>query len=286
MEARTRGVIYAIISASGFGTLAIFGRYADLLGMSLVTLLAFRFLLATPAIWLPLYATGRLRLLSGRSLAIAIGLGTVGYAAMSFFFLYGVNRTGAGLAGIILYVYPAMVVALAAVFLEERITKRTVVAVGIAILGVAIVMRGQPSRVDPVGVAVVLGAAVVYASYVTISRHVLETVDAPVLSAHVIPGAFVSFLVIGGISGSISVPSGLTAWGVVLGIAVIATAIPILSFFLAIEAIGASRTSIVSTFEPVATVVLGIVLLGEPLSVGTIVGGIAVLSGVLLVQTD
>ena len=112
MEASTRGVGYAVLSAVGFGTLAIFGRYADIVGLSLVTLLAFRFLLAIPAVWLPLAAMGRLDTLSGRTLVVAIGLGTVGYAAMSFLFLYGVNLTGAGLASILLYVYPAIVVAI------------------------------------------------------------------------------------------------------------------------------------------------------------------------------
>lgn len=78
MEASTRGVGYAILSASSFGTLAIFGRYADIVGIPLITLLAFRFLIATPATWLPLAASDRLRLLTGRTLVIAIGLGPSG----------------------------------------------------------------------------------------------------------------------------------------------------------------------------------------------------------------
>lgn len=205
---------------------------------------------------------------------------------MNFLFLFGVNLTGAGLASILLYVYPAMVVAMAAIFLEESVTRRTVAAVGIAMFGVVLVTRGQPSQVDPLGIAVLLIAAVVYASYVTISRHVLETVNAPVLSAHVIPGAAATFLVIGAVSGSLRLPATSTEWALVLGIAIVATAIPILAFFMAVATIGASRTSIVSTFEPVATVVLGVILLGEPLSLGTFLGGIAVVTGVLLVQAE
>lgn len=286
MEARTRGVGYAIISAVGFGTLAIFGRYADIVGLSLVTLLAFRFLIATPAIWLPLAAMGRLGRLSGQTLLVAIGLGTVGYAAMSFLFLYGVNLTGAGLASILLYVYPAMVVVMAATFLDETITWRTVLSVGLALSGVVLVTRGQPTQVDPLGVGVLLLAALVYATYATISRWVLETVSPPVLSAHVIPGAAVTFILVGAVSGDLQIPATATEWGLVVGIAIVATAIPILGFFMAVGTIGASRTSIVSTFEPVATVLLGVILLGEPLTSGTILGGIAVLAGVLMVQRE
>lgn len=285
MEAKTRGVGYAIVSASTFGTLAIFGRYADIIGIPLVTLLAFRFIFATPAIWVPLAATGRLKPLSGRELLVAIVLGSGGYAAMSFLFLFGVNLTGAGMASVLLYVYPAIVVVLAATFLDEPVTWRTVVAVTVAILGVALVTEGQPTQIDPFGIVVVLFAAVVYAAYVTISRRILESISAPALSAHVIPGAAVSFLVVGTLSGRLTIPSTPPQWGVIVGIAILATAIPILTFFLAVSTIGASRTSIVSTFEPVATVLLGVALLGEPLSTGTVVGGAAVLAGVFLVQT-
>ncbi|MFB6153356.1 MAG: DMT family transporter [Halodesulfurarchaeum sp.] len=285
-EDTRRGVTFAILSAFGFGTLAIFGRLADAAGLSVVTLLAFRFLLATPLVWLPLAGTGRLQRLEGRILWLALAMGAVGYAAMSFLFLFGVNRTGAGLGGILLYVYPAIVVAIAATVLQEQITRRTVAAVGLALLGVVMVTRGQPTTVDPIGVVAVLLAAVVYSGYITVGRVVLESVDPASLSAYVIPAAALTFVLVGVGSGTVSVPVTPEEWGIVIGVAVVATAVPILSFFVAVSAIGASRTSIVSTFEPVFTVALGALLLDERLTVGTLIGGGAVLAGVLLVQSE
>jgi drug/metabolite transporter (DMT)-like permease len=286
MQSATRGVILAAISAVGFGTLAIFGRLAELVGLSLPALLAFRFALATPLVWIPLLAQDRIELLRGRDLAVAVLLGAGGYAAMSFLFLTGVNLTGAGLGAIVLYIYPALVVALAALFLNEPVTKYTVGAVLIALLGVSLVVTGQPVRVDLRGIAIVLGAAVVYAGYITLSGTVLDRVSATVLTAHVIPAASLTFLVHGAITGSMQVPATTAQWGVVLGIAVLATAVPILTFFAAVSAIGASRTSIVSTVEPVVTVVLGAVILEETLSPTAVLGGIAVLTGVVLVQYE
>lgn len=276
----------AITSAFGFGTLAIFGRLATEVGIDLPSLLAFRFLLATPLVWIPLLVRGRLRLLSGRNLVAGIGLGAVGYAAMSFFFLFGVNLTGAGLGALLLYIYPAIVVVIASFVLDERITRFTVAAVVLAVAGIAMVATGQPVRVDPLGIGVLLLAAVIYAGYITVSRSVLQTVSAPALSAHVIPAAGVTFLLHGAITGTTTVPATPEQWGVVVGIAVLATAIPILTFFAAVSIIGASRTSVVSTFEPVFTVILGTLLLGEPLTLGSIVGGLAVLSGVLMIQLE
>lgn len=286
MQSATRGVMLAAMSAFGFGTLAIFGRLAELVGLSLTALLAFRFALATPLVWIPLVAQDRFELLRGRDLGVAVLLGAGGYAAMSFLFLTGVNLTGAGLGAIVLYVYPALVVILAALFLEEPVTRYTVAAVLIAVIGVSLVVTGQPVRIDLRGIAIVLGAALVYAGYITLSGTVLERVPATVLTAHVIPAASLTFLVHGAITGSMQVPATPEQWGVVLGIAVLATAVPILTFFAAVSAIGASRTSIVSTVEPVVTVVLGAVILGETLSRTSVLGGIAVLTGVLLVQYE
>jgi len=286
MQSATRGVVLALISALGFGTLAIFGRLSELVGLSLPSLLAFRFALATPLVWLPLLYQGRLELLRGRDLGIAVLLGAGGYAAMSFLFLTGVNIIGAGLGAIVLYIYPALVVILAALFLDERVTKLIVAAVAVAVTGVGLVVTGQPATVDFLGIGTVLLAAAVYAGYITLSGTVLDRVPAAVLTAHVIPAASVTFIVHGLLTGSTQVPATIEQWGVVLGIALFATAIPILTFFAAVTHIGASRTSIVSTLEPVFTVFLGALLLDESLSALSIVGGLAVLSGVFLVQYE
>jgi drug/metabolite transporter (DMT)-like permease len=286
MHARSKGILLAAISAFGFGTLAIFGRLATEAGIDLPTLLAYRFLLATPMVWLPMLAQRRLSPLRGRNLAIGIGLGAVGYAAMSYLFLFGVNLTGAGLGALILYIYPALVVALAATVMDERITRLTVAAALLAVVGVGLVATGQPVRVDPLGVGVLLLAAGVYATYIVLSRHVLQTVSAPALSAHVIPAASVTFVAYTLLTGTFTIPATPYEWGIVVGVAALATAVPILTFFAAVSIVGASRTSVVSTFEPVFTVALGALVLGESLTLGSIVGGSAVLAGVLLIQLE
>lgn len=286
MQSATRGVVLALVSALGFGTLAIFGRLAEIVGLSLPSLLAFRFAIATPLVWLPLRYQGTLKRLHGRDLGIAVLLGAGGYAAMSFLFLHGVTIIGAGLGAIVLYVYPAIVVVLAALFLDESVTKLIVAAVSLAIFGVGLVVTGQPAHVDFLGVGSVLLAAIVYSGYITLSGTILERVSATVLTAHVIPAAALTFVLHGAITGSMQIPATPEQWGVALGIALFATAIPILTFFAAVTDIGASRTSIVSTLEPVFTVFLGAILLHESLSLVSIVGGTAVLSGVFLVQYE
>ncbi|WP_276281787.1 DMT family transporter [Halorussus caseinilyticus] len=279
------GLALVLVSAAGFGTLGVLGELAAAAGLSIPTVLAFRFLLATLVVWLVLGARGDLRPLRGRALAAGIALGAVGYAAMSGLFFWGLTFMTAGLVGIVLYTYPVFVVGAAAVRLGEPVTRRTVASLGGALAGVALVTGADPAGADPRGVAVVLAAAVVYAAYITASRMTLATVDPQVLTAHVLPAAAVSFFVFGTATGRLSTPATGYEWGIVAAIAVVATAVPIFAFFAGLRRIGASEASIVSTVEPVVTLLLGAAVLGEPITAATVVGGALVLGGVLLVQT-
>lgn len=278
------GVALVLVSAVGFGTLAIFGTYAQRAGLSIPTLLLFRFLVASLALWGFLAARGRLRRLRGRTLLAAIALGATGYAAMSGLYFLGLEYLTAGLTAIVLYTYPAFVVVLAVVAVGERLTRGTVLSLGLALAGVVLVVGADPAGASPVGIAIMLAAALTYAAYITASRAVLETTDSLLLAAHVLPAAGVSVLVGGTALGDLAVPSTPWAWAVVVGIGLVGTAIPVFAFYAGLSRIGASRTGIVSTAEPLVTVALGVLLFAEPLTAPTVAGGGLILTAVVLLQ--
>lgn len=279
------GVLLVALSAAGFGTLGIFGKLAFAADLSLSTMLVVRFFLATALVWAVLWSRGSLRLLSGRPLAVALSLGAFGYAAMSGLYFASLSFLTAGLAGIVLYTYPAFVILLSAAALGERVTVRTVLSLVTALAGVVFITEADAAGADVRGIALVLGAAVVYAAYITASRAVLETVEPHTLMAHVLPAAGLAFLVYGTLSNGLSAPTNGYQWSLLLAIAVLATVVPVFAFYTGLERIGAGPTSIVSTVEPVVTVALGAAVLGEPVTTATVLGGGLVLAGVLLVRT-
>jgi drug/metabolite transporter (DMT)-like permease len=277
------GALFVLCSAAGFGTLGIFGTVAGDIGLSIPTVLFFRFTLATVLVWTLLGVRGRLKLLRGRDLLAGVALGAFGYAAMSGLYFLGLEFMTAGMVGIILYTYPVFVLVLAAAFLNEPVGRRSIAALGVTLSGIALITGADPAAADPRGVGIVLVAALVYASYITASRTTLEDVAAPILTAHVMPAAAVTFLVIGLGTDSLAIPSGTVAWGTILAIAVFATAVPIFTFFAGLSRIGAGPAAILSTVEPVITVALGALFLAEPVSAVVVGGGSLVLLGVVLV---
>ncbi|QLD88135.1 DMT family transporter [Natronomonas salina] len=277
------GALLVLGSAAGFGTLGVLGVVAGDEGLSIPTVLFLRFGLATVVVWAVLGARGELELLSGRNLVVGFALGAFGYAAMSGLYFVGLEYMTAGLVGITLYTYPAFVLLLAATFLDEPVGRRSVAALVATLGGVALITGADPAAADPLGVGIVLVAAGVYATYITVSRTTLRDVSAPTLTAHVMPAAALTFLVVGTATDSLAMPEGAIAWGAVVGIAVLATAGPIFAFFAGLSRIGAGPTAILSAVEPMVTVALGALFLDEPVSAVVLAGGALVLVGVVLV---
>src|SRR3954470_22571255 len=122
---RSSGTLMCLASGAAFGAMAIFGKLAYGEGATVGTLLAVRFSLAAVVFWTIVLAGGgrrQLRAVHRRDLATAIALGACGYALQAGCYFAALTRIDASLLSLILYTYPAIVAAAAAVALgRERV---------------------------------------------------------------------------------------------------------------------------------------------------------------------
>src|SRR4051812_31083129 len=107
---RQAGFALVLASAVGFGAMAIFAKVAYDDGVDVPTLLALRFAFAAGLLWAIVLRTGRV-LPSRRTLAAGLALGGFVYASESGAFFLALERIDASLASLLLYAYPALVVA-------------------------------------------------------------------------------------------------------------------------------------------------------------------------------
>lgn len=280
---RQVGLLLCLASAAAFGSLAIFGKQAYASGLGVVEVLVLRFGIAGPLLLALAAATGRgLRLRRPVALRL-LALGAFGYAVQSTLFFTALTRISASLAALLLYLYPALVTAGAVALGRHRLDRATVLGLVLALAGIALVLGLPAERPDPLGVALGLAAACWYTGYILVAEHLLRGVDPLVASAHVACGAACSFLVAAGavgLGGLLSArPGGYAAAG---AMAVLGTALALGTFIAGIARVGSAWASIASSFEPVCTVALGVVVLGDPLGPGTVVGGAAVVAGAVL----
>jgi len=279
----TVGVVMVFGAAAGFGTIGIFGEVAAAIDLELATLLPVRFLLATIVVAALAAVRGWARPRTREEWSATLALGVV-YTAMTLFYFVSLRYLTAGLATVVLYTYPAMVVALSVMFLGEAVTGRKLLALLLAMAGVGLVVGTDTAGADPVGVGLALGAAACYAVYTTVSRGVSATLAPRALMLGVLVGTTASMAVYGVLDGGLGLPVGGEEWGVVLGMVVVSTVLPLLLFYEGVSRLAASRVGVVSTVERVVTVILGAALLDEQVTAFTVAGGALIRGAVGLAQ--
>jgi drug/metabolite transporter (DMT)-like permease len=280
-EAKTgTGVALVVAGAALFGTLGVFGELARAAELSTATLLGARFLAASAILWAYLVHRGVPIRLGRQTLAAELGLGLV-YGLMSVTYFESLAWLSAGIATLVLFTYPVQVTLVSALALDEPVTIPKALALCAALGGVALVAGGGTAFGLP-GLALVGVASLAYTVYSVGSRVMVETVSPLVHAAYVFLGVTLAILLYGVVTGTLSTPATPAHWRLIAGITVVGTLLPMLLFTAGLARIPASTASIVSTSEPLTTVVLGVVLLGEPFTPAVAVGGAAILASVVL----
>jgi drug/metabolite transporter (DMT)-like permease len=245
--------------------------------------------MAAALFWALVLASGaarEVRALSGRDLGVGLGLGACGYALQAGLYFAALERIDASLLSLLLYTAPAMVAAAAVVLGRERIDGRRLTALALALGGLVLVVGGAGAgALDPLGAALGLGAAVGYSAYILISDGLAARVPPNVLAALVCSGAAVSLTLASALLGELR-PGELTAagWGWLAGLAVVCTVAAIGLFFAGLRRVGPTTAAILSTVEPLVTVLLAFLVFGETLGPAQLVGGGLVLGGVLVLH--
>jgi drug/metabolite transporter (DMT)-like permease len=283
------GTLLCLGSAAAFGAMGIFGKLAYEEGATVGTLLAARFAIAAAVLWVVILATGRLaqvRALSHRDAGIALALGGLGYGAQAGAYFVALGRLDASLLALLVYTFPTLVTVTAIVLGRDRLSPRIAVALVLASTGLVLMLAtAREGALDPLGTVLGLSAAVMYTVYILASEGITARVGPLALTTLVCTGAAVS-LTVGGILADDLHPAAVSATGAgwLTGIAVISTVGAVALFFAGLHRAGPSTAAILSTLEPVVTVVLAFLVFGESLGTIPLAGGVLVLLAVLVVR--
>jgi drug/metabolite transporter (DMT)-like permease len=291
------GTLGVAVAACLYGTVGPASRGAYDAGLTPLTFALWRAALATLGLLviiavLSIRGRNRLhwRLLDRRTVAALGAAVFVGLVAnLAIFSAFG--RMSIALALLGFYTYPALVAIGSIAIGEERLNRGRVVALALALLGMAVVVLGGSGcgpGFEPVGFGLALLGAAMQAVYVLLGRRGFPSVPSAEATLVVLGGTAVGFLLLTLASGSLDVallpfrsPGALPLliWAGVAG-----AAIPTLLFLMGIRSIGPTRTAIVALLEPVAGAALAAVLLAELLGPVQVAGGVLVLAGAALLQ--
>jgi drug/metabolite transporter (DMT)-like permease len=217
-----------------------------------------------------------------------IGVGAIGVGMTNMLFTSGVNLTSASDTALLYAVVPVWGMILGSVLGLERPTLRGILGMGLAFLGITVVVYGGLGGSDSSleGNLLVLGATVCWGSYTVLSLPLLKKYSPLVVAAYTmlfgglatIPFAFPSF---------VDLHWDATSVGVWVAVAYSTFFVAAFGFFAwqqGVSRIGVNKVLVYQYLITLVGVGSGIVLLGEGLGANKVIGGAIILFGVYLAR--
>ena len=278
-----RATLLIILSALGFGSISVLTVLITSAGVPLLTAMAWRYLLA--AILLGAAARpSRIRSIPKQRVVQILLVGGFGQALITYLSLHALEYIPVAPLAFLFYTYPAWVALLAAIRKTEKLTPVRMIALTIALVGVTIMVGAPTEKLNPIGVILALGSALLYSAYLPALEHVQDGIPALIGTFLLVAGAAVTFVIAAVLKGELFIPAGTAVWLEILLLIFVSTLIAFFSLIKGLAILGPVRTAIIATVEPFFTSILGLLVLKSQLSAGTLIGGILIAGAILLIQ--
>jgi drug/metabolite transporter (DMT)-like permease len=279
------GTLYTLLAATGFAAVSILTSLAIATGITLSTVLAWRYVLA--AVVLATYVGSQnYKRIPPNEMIRFVTIGGFGQALLVWLALSSLEYIPAATLAFLFYTYPSWVALVQAVRGAERLDGRRVGALVLSFAGIGVMvgMPGGDGGVDWRGVGLALAAAMVYGAYIPIMRALQKDHPVAPTSAYSKIGAALAFLVLSVSDQSFTWQLSVEAWTIILALTIVSTVLPSVFFLMGLIRLGPVRTAIVSTVEPFLTALLGVIVLGQALTLTTLAGGALIIGAVVVLQ--
>lgn len=264
-----------IITGIAYGLNPLFGMPLMNEGAAVESILFFRYAFAVIILGLILWIGKQSFKISLKQAGVLVMLGLL-YTASSLFLFEAYNYIASGLATTLIFLYPVLV-AIIMVFLGVIPSWPVWLAIVATFGGVLIMTQSSSGEsIDPIGVLLSLGSALVYALFIVIINRskAIADISNSVLTFYTLTVGSIVFLgkialsdtdITAGIEGS-------AAWLNLIGLALLPTIVSTATLAIATRNIGATKASVLGVFEPITAILVGTIMFSEPLTTNIIVG--------------
>ena len=226
--------------------------------------------------------------------AQVIGLGLLGQVVYQVGFILGIDRTTAGAAAILIAASPLVTAAVGHVLGIDRLRTLGWTGFLISLLGVGLVVTSHPDASettpsDPVGIALLLGAAAAWGVATVWSRTLLDR------GATAVGLSFWGVLLAVPVLGAMAIPElvdvdwtsvGWPAWAALVYSGALSTGVAYWLWYDAVQRVGPSRAAAFSNLTPFVGVAAGVAFLGEPFVPLQVAGGGLVITGLVVMRRE
>lgn len=278
-----KGYILVILSAVLFGCMPLITTFIYKQNINRETVVLLRNFLALPAL-------GALALVQNKTLKIPVktlpgisAIALMGCCITPLLLYASYQHIATGTATVFHFVYPAVVVLIGLVFLKKKLNMGTFLAMLLCVVGICLFYNPN-EPLNWTGCVLALLSGVTYAVYVvllSVFKH--KEVSGFTLSFYISAVCTVVMLIVCLVTNKLTLPASFTGWLLCVLLALVISVAAVVMFQRGTFLIGGERASILSTFEPLTGVVLGILVFREKTSVGMIIGSGLVIAACILI---
>lgn len=284
-----RGVLNGMLTAISYGTNPLFAMPMILAGISINSILFYRYFFAT------LLYGALLAFVKKRSFRISLReFATLLFLALLFSFssitlFASFQYIDVGISCTILFVYPSLVAIISALFFKEKLSAPVIISIVAATAGVAMLSGGNPdTALNYTGILLALVSALLYALYIVGVRQfkTIRRVRSDILNLYVMFFGLLVYVCNLQFCTELQILHTPLLWGCAFLLALIPTIVSLETLTVAIKLIGATRAAILGALEPLTAIIVGVTLFGEQLSWQVITGFLLIISGVFLIVSQ
>lgn len=279
------GFILAALSSVAYGSYPIFVQWILESGMNTSTILFLRFGGCVMLLWGYCLINPKKRLRGlGKAAGKLLLVGMFSYAAMSALNLAALTKISASLASMLLCLYPVFVTGIYILLGRQTFYWSLLWCLLTCAAGLYLLLDIRSGEFHAWGTILAVGASIAYAGYIVLGSTIREQMDPILRATCIMSGAWISFSITGFSTQSIQFDFLPAGWFWISCVVVIATVLPVMFFWTAIERIGAVNASIIGILEPLATVVLSALFLHEVMEFHQMIGVFLILASVFMLQ--
>ena len=286
MSTTVKGFLNASISGITFGLIPRFASPVLATGMHSTSVLIYRYAFGCLAmLGMLMFHRTRMRLAFGDFLRILL-LSSM-YAVSSIALIEGYNYMASGIATTLLFSYPVWTLLLSVLFLHERLSLTTAVAIGIAVAGVFFlsgILDGNGSMEGLTGLFLLLLSGFLYAVYMVIfPRMRIRQMPSLKLTFYIFFFAMLILTLYATFTRGRIDPIDTRSQLVNLFLlGLVPTAVSNVTLIMALKQISSTMAAVLGAFEPMTAMCVGILLFGEPLTLPIVIGFILIITSVFI----
>jgi drug/metabolite transporter (DMT)-like permease len=286
---KTQLPVFAVaLSGITFGTIGYSGTYLLSIGMSVSQMLFWRFFIPAFALFFLLkgqLSKGQFASRKIKAFVSCFLLGAATYSVSTSCFFSAIPYIGSGIAMVMFYAFPILVALLNWLIDGKKLSLLESIAIAMMIPGIILLADVNALQLNTYGILLGVGSAFFYGIYFYASKKTGENLPPILASFAVCLGNAVFFATLCLLNNELSLPQTRMVWMQCLGFGIIGTLLPLWLLFVGLKTVPVTKAALISILEPITTVIIGVIVLEEKLSLSQTLGVVLMLLAVMMIQT-